>query len=60
VLATLNPPNIAAVYGFEESPAATGIVLESWKDRRWRTRSHTGHGLRNAAGQNPNSKESQR
>ena len=28
VLATLNHPNIAAVYGFEESPAATGIVLE--------------------------------
>jgi eukaryotic-like serine/threonine-protein kinase len=28
VLATLNHPNIAAVYGFEESAAATGIVLE--------------------------------
>ena len=28
VLATLNHPNVAAVYGFEESPAATGIVLE--------------------------------
>ena len=28
VLATLNHPNIAAIYGFEESPAATGIVLE--------------------------------
>jgi serine/threonine protein kinase/Tol biopolymer transport system component len=28
VLATLNHPNIAAVYGFEESTAATGIVLE--------------------------------
>jgi serine/threonine protein kinase len=28
VLATLNHPNIAAVYGFEETPAATGIVLE--------------------------------
>jgi len=28
VLATLNHPNIGAVYGFEESPAATGIVLE--------------------------------
>src|SRR5262245_12178483 len=28
VLAALNPPNIAAVYGFEESPDANGIVLE--------------------------------
>jgi serine/threonine protein kinase len=28
VLATLNHPNIAAVYGFEESPDANGIVLE--------------------------------
>ena len=28
VLATLNHPNIAAVYGFEESADATGIVLE--------------------------------
>jgi serine/threonine protein kinase len=28
VLASLNHPNIAAVYGFEETPAATGIVLE--------------------------------
>jgi len=28
VLATLNHPNIAAVYGFEESAASTGIVLE--------------------------------
>ena len=28
VLATLNHPNIAAVYGFEETPVATGIVLE--------------------------------
>jgi serine/threonine-protein kinase len=28
VLATLNHPNIAAVYGFEESPEANGIVLE--------------------------------
>jgi eukaryotic-like serine/threonine-protein kinase len=28
VLATLNHPNIAAVYGFEETPAASGIVLE--------------------------------
>jgi eukaryotic-like serine/threonine-protein kinase len=28
VLATLNHPNIAAIYGFEESPAANGIVLE--------------------------------
>ena len=28
VLATLNHPNIGAVYGFEESAAATGIVLE--------------------------------
>ena len=27
VLATLNHPNIAAVYGFEETPVATGIVL---------------------------------
>src|SRR5512138_3665575 len=28
VLATLNHPNIAAVYGFEETPSAIGIVLE--------------------------------
>ena len=28
VLATLNHPNIAAVYGFEESGEANGIVLE--------------------------------
>src|SRR5712691_3216530 len=28
LLATLNHPNIAAVYGFEETPAASGIVLE--------------------------------
>ena len=28
VLATLNHPNIAAVYGFEETQAASGIVLE--------------------------------
>src|ERR1043165_4383314 len=28
VLATLNHPNIAAVYGFEESRDANGIVLE--------------------------------
>ncbi len=28
VLATLNHPNIAAVYGFEETSAASGIVLE--------------------------------
>src|SRR5262245_20367413 len=28
VLATLNHPNIAAVYGFEETPLATGIILE--------------------------------
>src|SRR5215472_12853859 len=28
VLATLNHPNIAAVYGFEESPQGNGIVLE--------------------------------
>jgi len=28
VLATLNHPNIAAVYGFEETPDASGIVLE--------------------------------
>ena len=28
VLATLNHPNIAAVYGFEETPGASGIVLE--------------------------------
>ena len=28
VLATLNHPNIAAVYGFEETPSASGIVLE--------------------------------
>src|SRR5688572_19777907 len=28
VLATLNHPNIGAVYGFEESATATGIVLE--------------------------------
>jgi serine/threonine-protein kinase len=28
MLATLNHPNIAAVYGFEETPAASGIVLE--------------------------------
>jgi serine/threonine protein kinase/Tol biopolymer transport system component len=28
VLATLNHPNIAAVYGFEEAKAASGIVLE--------------------------------
>src|SRR5215471_11083030 len=28
VLATLNHSNIAAVYGFEESPDANGIVLE--------------------------------
>ena len=28
VLATLNHPNIAAVYGFEETPHASGIVLE--------------------------------
>jgi Tol biopolymer transport system component len=28
VLATLNHPNIAAVYGFEESAGANGIVLE--------------------------------
>jgi serine/threonine protein kinase/Tol biopolymer transport system component len=28
VLATLNHPNIAAVYGFEETPEASGIVLE--------------------------------
>src|SRR5215467_3057424 len=28
VLATLNHPNIAGVYGFEESPEANGIVLE--------------------------------
>jgi serine/threonine-protein kinase len=28
VLATLNHPNIAAVYGFEETPVASGIVLE--------------------------------
>jgi eukaryotic-like serine/threonine-protein kinase len=28
VLATLNHPNIAGVYGFEESPDANGIVLE--------------------------------
>jgi Tol biopolymer transport system component len=28
VLATLNHPNIGAVYGFEESPDANGIVLE--------------------------------
>jgi hypothetical protein len=28
VLATLNHPNIAAVYGFQETPAASGIVLE--------------------------------
>src|SRR5262249_34680300 len=28
VLATLNHPNIAAIYGFEETPSASGIVLE--------------------------------
>jgi eukaryotic-like serine/threonine-protein kinase len=28
VLAALNHPNIAAVYGFEETPSASGIVLE--------------------------------
>src|SRR4249919_3243342 len=28
VLATLNHPNIGAVYGFEESPEANGIILE--------------------------------
>jgi eukaryotic-like serine/threonine-protein kinase len=28
VLATLNHPNIAAVYGFEDTPVAIGIVLE--------------------------------
>ncbi len=28
LLATLNHPNIAAVYGFEETPGASGIVLE--------------------------------
>jgi serine/threonine-protein kinase len=28
LLATLNHPNIAGIYGFEESPAVTGIVLE--------------------------------
>jgi serine/threonine protein kinase len=28
VLATLNHPNIAAVYGFEETPSASSIVLE--------------------------------
>jgi serine/threonine-protein kinase len=28
VLAALNHPNIAAVYGFEETPSSSGIVLE--------------------------------
>ena len=28
VLATLNHPNIAAIYGFEETPHASGIVME--------------------------------
>ena len=28
VLATLNHPNIAAIYGFEETPDASGIVME--------------------------------
>ena len=28
LLATLNHPNIAAVYGFEETPSTSGIVLE--------------------------------
>jgi serine/threonine protein kinase len=28
VLATLNHPNIAAVYGFEETPSGNAIVLE--------------------------------
>jgi serine/threonine-protein kinase len=51
VLATLNHPNIAAVYGFEESTDASGIVLELVEGptladriakgrRRWQHRAH--------------------
>ena len=37
VLASLNHPGIAAIYGIEESDDARALVLELVRDRRWLT-----------------------
>jgi hypothetical protein len=40
VLASLNHPNIAAIYGIEETNGQTnqvGLVIELAKDQRWRS-----------------------
>ena len=42
VLATLSHPNIAAIYGLEESNGAPALVLELVEGRRSQTESHSG------------------
>src|SRR5262245_32022468 len=35
VLASLNHPNIAAIFGFEEAEEVQALILDSSRDRRW-------------------------
>jgi serine/threonine protein kinase len=42
VLASLNHPNIAALYGLEESGGVRALVMELVEDRRWPSASRRG------------------
>jgi serine/threonine protein kinase len=43
LLAVLNHPNVAAIFGFEKSSNAHFIVLELVRGKRWRRFSNGGH-----------------
>jgi len=42
VLASLNHPNIASIYGLEESNGTRALVMEWWKGQRWPSASKRG------------------